>query len=268
MDLFDVPVYVINLDRRADRWAEFQRLEGIGAFKHLRRWSATDGRMIDISANTQISIHTRSNIARNMRRSHHEINTVGAIGASYSHYRIWKDLVSSGAKGCIVFEDDVYLDPEILQRARSAFAHAPHCDLFLFGTHKWNYVDKPYSGSYMEVMEFNGAHAYYITRSCAEQFLREFFPIEMHVEFYMYLMARTHGLRILRHKDVRVSYMSEVSGVQDSDTYFGDETCPLCVVPDTIDGVYMTYGRLREHVATLGAVAFVLAGYFLGRKGA
>ena len=266
MDLYNYPVYVINLDRRPDRWTQFQALEGVAAFKKLRRWSATDGKTLDISANKDISIHTRYNIGRNLRRSHHEINTVGAIGASYSHYRIWKDLVEGTEPGALVFEDDVYLDPVVLGRMRSAWAHAPACDMFLFGTHAWNHKEVPYkdSVSYDRVLEFNGAHAYYISRSCAELFLKEFFPIEMHVEFYMYMMASQHRRLLLRHKNLRVQYMSEVAKENDSDTFFSEDTCPLCPLPDRLDGVYMPYARVREHIAVFGAVAVVAVGYMLG----
>ncbi len=266
MDLYNYPVYVINLDRRPDRWTQFQALEGVGAFKKLKRWSATDGRTLDISANKDISLHTRYNIGRNLRRSHHEINTVGAIGASYSHYRIWKDLVDSSEPGALVFEDDVYLDPVVLQRMRSAWAHAPACDMFLFGTHAWSHKEVPYQGSYERVLEFNGAHAYYVSRSFAELLIKNFFPIEMHVEFYIYMTAAEHGCLLLRHRDLRVQYMSEVAKENDSDTFLSEDTCPLCEIPDRLNGVYMPYSRVREHVATLGAAALVFIGYLMAKK--
>ena len=271
-DIYNLPVYVINLDRRPDRWRQFQDLSGIHAFKQIKRWSATDGKTLDLSGDTRISLHTRYNISRNFRRAHHEINTAGAIGASFSHYRVWRDLLDGSAPGCIVFEDDVYLDPEILARMRSAFSHAPACDMFLFGNHVWNYkdtnLDKGLSQDpYRKVLEFNGAHAYYVSRSFAEVLCANFFPIEQHVEFYMYLTARAYNRLIVRHKGLRVSYVSEVAGDLDSDTFVSINTCPLCLIPDDMgDGVYMTSQKIREVAVGVAVISACTIGYILGRK--
>jgi len=268
-DIYDLPVYVINLDRRPDRWRQFQDLSGVRAFKHIKRWSATDGKTLDLSGDDRISLHTRYNIGRNMRRSHHEINTAGAIGASFSHYRVWRDLLDSSAPGCIVFEDDVYLDPEILGRMRTAFSHAPACDMFLFGNHAWNYKDGAYedAGPYRKVLEFNGAHAYYVSRAFAEVLCAHFFPIEQHVEFYIYLTASAYDRLILRHKTLRVSYASEVAGDMDSDTFVSMKTCPLCVVPDDMgSGVYMSAAKVREVSVSVAVLIACTVGYIIGRK--
>ena len=268
-DIYDLPVYVINLDRRTDRWRQFQDLSGVRAFKHIKRWSATDGKTLDLSGDSRISLHTRYNIGRNMRRSHHEINTAGAIGASFSHYRVWRDLLDGSAPGCIVFEDDVYLDPEILGRMRTAFSHAPACDMFLFGNHAWNYKDTAYedAGPYRKVLEFNGAHAYYVSRAFAEVLCAHFFPIEQHVEFYIYLTAAAHDRLIVRHKALRVSYLSEVAGDMDSDTFVSMKTCPLCSVPDDMGaGVYMTAAKVREVSVSVAVIVACTVGYIIGRK--
>lgn len=265
MDILDLPIYVINLDRRPDRWTQFQDLSGIDIFKHLRRWSATDGKKIEIQGNREISLHTRYNIKRNMRRSHHEINTTGAIGASYSHYRIWSDLLAGSATGCIVFEDDIYLDPEFIQRMRTTWSHAPACDMFLFGN-AWMHDDVKYQGNYNKVLGFNGAHAYYISRDFAEILCRNFFPIEMHVEFYIFKTAQLYDRLILHNKNLCVKFMSQVNGIQDSDTFFSKNTCPACVIPDDMTGLYIEPQKLRENVALIGAVSMICIGSLLAYK--
>lgn len=264
-DIYDLPVYIINLDRRADRWRQFQDLSGIGVFKNLRRWSATDGKTLDISGDQRISLRTRHNIGRNMRRSHHEINTPGAIGASLSHYRVWRDMLAGSAPGCIVFEDDVYLDPEVIRHMRSTYTHAPASDMFLFGN-AWVHEEMAYSGPYMRVRSFNGAHAYYISRRCAEIMVANFFPIEQHVEFYVSLTAKQHDLMILRSKKLDVKYMTQITAQQDSDTFMGDDSCPLCFIPDRPDGVYLTGQKIVEMGVAVAVLLTVTAGYIIGSR--
>jgi GR25 family glycosyltransferase involved in LPS biosynthesis len=266
-DIYDLPVYVINLDRRADRWSQFQDLSGIGVFKNLRRWSATDGKTLDISGDERISLRTRYNIGRNMRRSHHEINTPGAIGASLSHYRVWADMLAGGAPGCIVFEDDVYLDPEVIRHMRSTYTHAPAADMFLFGN-AWIHEETPYeaAGQYMRIRSFNGAHAYYISRRCAEIMVANFFPIEQHVEFYVSLTAKQHDLVILRSKKLDVKYMTQITAQQDSDTFMGDDSCPLCFIPDRPDGVYLSGKKMVEMGVAVAVLLTVTAGYIIGSR--
>ena len=268
-DIYSLPVYVINLDRRADRWRQFQDLSGIGVFKHLRRWSATDGKTLDISGDTRISLRTRYNIGRNMRRSHHEINTPGAIGASLSHYRVWRDMLDSGAPGCIVFEDDVYLDPEVIRRMRSTYTHAlsaePNLSMFLFGN-AWIHEETAHGTPYMRIRSFNGAHAYYISRRCAELMTANFFPIEQHVEFYISLTAKQHDLMILRSKNLDVKYMTQITANQDSDTFMGDDSCPLCFIPDRPDGVYLTGQKMTEMGVAVAVLLTVGIGYIIGSR--
>lgn len=264
-DIYDLPVYIINLDRRADRWRQFQDLSGIGVFKNLRRWSATDGKTLDISGDQRISLRTRHNIGRNMRRSHHEINTPGAIGASLSHYRVWRDMLAGSAPGCIVFEDDVYLDPEVIRHIRSTYTHAPASDMFLFGN-AWVHEETAHSGPYMRVRSFNGAHAYYISRRCAEIMVANFFPIEQHVEFYVSLTAKQHDLMILRSKKLDVKYMTQITAQQDSDTFMGDDSCPLCFIPDRPDGVYLTGQKIVEMGVAVAVLLTVTAGYIIGSR--
>jgi len=75
-------VYCINLDRRPDRFAEFNRnvIDGLGIDKNIfERISA-----IDTSSK----------------------NMSGAIGCNLSHLKIWKDMIDNGYESALVFEDD------------------------------------------------------------------------------------------------------------------------------------------------------------------
>jgi len=77
-------IYCINLDKRTDKWEEFQRdvLEGLELDKgKFERISAIDG----------------SGIKK---------RPGGAIGCAASHLKIWKDMIDSGYNSVLIFEDD------------------------------------------------------------------------------------------------------------------------------------------------------------------
>ncbi len=81
-------IYCINLDKRTDRWEEFQQdtFEGLELDKDkFERISAID----------TTSLYHAS----------------GAIGCSISHLKVWKDIIKNGYKSALVFEDD--FKPEV-----------------------------------------------------------------------------------------------------------------------------------------------------------
>jgi hypothetical protein len=87
------------------------------------------------------------------------------------------------------------------------------------------------------------------------------------VEFYIYLTAAAHDRLILRHKALRVSYLSEVAGDLDSDTFVSINTCPLCSVPDDMGaGVYMSAAKVREVSVSVAVLLACAVGYIIGRK--
>ena len=58
-DLDTIPKYVINLDRRKDRWISFNKASGIPQLTNLERWSATDGKTINIDNDERVSLFTK-----------------------------------------------------------------------------------------------------------------------------------------------------------------------------------------------------------------
>jgi len=83
-DIHDFPVYVINLKEREDRWKRFKSQPQSATFRNLRRFFAINGKKLDYKRDKRVSLRTKLNITRNYRRSHYEIATLGAVGASLS----------------------------------------------------------------------------------------------------------------------------------------------------------------------------------------
>jgi GR25 family glycosyltransferase involved in LPS biosynthesis len=274
LDIRNSPTYVINLDRRPDRWVEFQKQPLLQEFTQLRRFSAVDGSKLDVTNDERISLHTRVNIAKKYRRSHYEINTPGAIGASLSHLTIWKHFLASDAAYCVVFEDDTLVRQEDLDKIDQLVPKLPEggWDMWLLGTHRWAFSGAPLIAenkkSWWSVDGFTGAHAYVLSRRGAEILLEKPFPIETHIEYYITGCAKMKDLRILRHWALRMTYAAEEKEEIDSDTFDNRKSCPVCYVPDNMlqDGFYMSYHSLYRMMVGLTAVGFVGYGWWLGKQ--
>jgi hypothetical protein len=260
------PTLVINLDRRKDRWNDFLKQPAIKQFKKLERFSAVDGSKIDVINDIRISRHTRQNIIRKYRRSDYEINTPGAIGASLSHISCWKKFLDSDSEYLVVFEDDTLVTNEYLKKIDSLVKTLPSSwNMWLLGTHAWAFNGVPLTKntkSWWKVSAFTGAHAYVLNRRGAEILLKEPFPIETHIEYYICACAELNGLKIIRHPELRIKYSMELTKSDDSDTFDTYKSCPLCMIPDTFPntGIYISPLLLEKVIISLTALSIVALG--------
>jgi len=115
-DITELPVYIINMDERKDRWKRAMSSEAIRKFKNLQSISATNGKELKYRTEKRISMGTRLRIFRNYRRSHYEIATLGAIGASISHIRTWQKFYDSGNHSVLLWKMMLYGFLTILKR--------------------------------------------------------------------------------------------------------------------------------------------------------
>jgi len=266
IDFENMPVYVINLDRREDRWKLFSAQPLVKYFHGLERISATDGKYIDVENDNRISLHTRENIRNNIRRSHYEINTAGACGASFSHIGCWKKFLTTEEKYCMIVEDDCMLDPKKIENAAILSKRIPsNFDIWVLGAHDSKHIGTPYmpGSPWLNVTNFTGAHCYIITKHGAETLLKDCFPIETHIEFYMVNCAITNKLKMLKHADLRITQLAEEVNLNDSDTVAAS-TCPLCKIPTNPVNkwVLVPISSLFQAAAAAAAVGFVTYGYF------
>lgn len=267
------PVYVINLDRRPDRWTTFFQQPTLAEFPKLARFSAVDGSKLDVLKDERISTHTRLNIQRKLRRSHYEINTPGACGASFSHIGIWQKFLESEEPYVIVLEDDTLVTQEDLAKIDILVGKLPAdgWDMWLLGRHRWAFSGQPLTknrSSWWSVRDFTGAHAYVLSRRGAEILLEQPFPIETHIEYYITGCAALRGLRIIQHPALRMSYAAEEAEEMDSDTFDNRKSCPVCYIPDDFPehGFYMTWWKFNRIAAGVAALGFVGVGYYVARR--
>ena len=264
-DIRVCPTYVINLDRRSDRWEEFSKQETLKQFTKLQRYSAVDGSKLNVFDDKRISLHTRQNIIRNYRRSHYEINTLGAIGASLSHIGIWKQFLESDAEHVVVFEDDTLILEKDLFLIDKLIPKLPkEWDMWLLGTHKWMFDGSPMTvdkKGWWKAKAFTGAHAYVLSRRGAMLLLEEPFPIETHIEFYICAVSQIKGLNMIRHPLLRMSFAMEFSKENDSDTFDDRLSCPVCYIPDNYSMSMFMFQRYGYTSYAISAIMVGIVGY-------
>ena len=239
MDPIDIrkhPIYCINLDKRPERYKFFMNQHGTRELK-IERVSAVDGSLLDIVNNPHISNTTKYNILHKTRRSHREIDTVGAIGCSMSHYSVWNKFLETKEPYCLVLEDDaqviVGLWKYILAASSSKLERGfdVWCLSYKLAENKKLLQVSNADSAWKSPVSFWGTSAYIISRRGAERLIDGFFPIECHLDRYMCLKSMLGRIQLILHSDFKTYTL-----------YYGTDIqlnkCHLCDYPDDFnDGI-------------------------------
>jgi len=235
-DLTDTRIYYINLDARKDRKEQFENQEALATMPPVERITGVHGLSVDIKNDKRVGVNTRVQVITEYRRSHYEIHSRGAIGASLSHLKAWETFLKSGEKYALILEDDVKLPPTFSMMVRDCAKDLPsNWDLWILG---WNHtpVDTGKKGQspFRRILHFVGAHCYIITRKAAKAFVDEVLPIETHVEHYMNNVAFLKGLSIVRDVRLHLPQMDRILNISDVRK---PEGCAACHVDDKEDAI-------------------------------
>jgi len=248
-DIFKLPAYVINMKERQDRWKRFTDQPAVHMFK-MKRILAVNGKKLNHVHDRRISLKTKLNILRNYRRSHHEIATLGAVGSSLSHIEAWRRFVATGAKQCLIFEDDAIITEDQMKQIDELIPDLPaKWGMWILGYYRPNLILEPLSAKpWNRVYNFTAAHAYLLTRETAKKLLEDPTPIETHIEYYMTGASVIKDFLIVQHPDVHIEFFrKEGPRTRDSNTSQHKKSgCPTCNVPDDYSQIYKNYSRKTE----------------------
>jgi GR25 family glycosyltransferase involved in LPS biosynthesis len=196
----DIPILVISLDRRPDRWAQFMERAKKANIRPDRivRLSAVDASTFDATQHPSVGILTAHNIKNKVRRAHYEIDRPGAVGASLSHFKAWEYTKNlSRSEATIVFEDDTFIPVDFNERLETLVSELPtEWDVVTFyntpfagGIHGCS-ASESESSPWQTCTSLMGAFAYMVSRRGAQRLLARAYPIEIHVDAYLAFMAR------------------------------------------------------------------------------
>jgi len=230
-DLTDVNCYCINLKNRPDRRRLFMNQSALDLLPQIHYIDAVVGNSLDVKNDDRIGILTRVQVLTHYRRSHYEIHSKGALGASLSHLKTWKAFLASSADYAIIFEDDAELPPTFSLMVRDCIKQSPPpWDIWLLG---WNHGTRDHTATrddtFKEVIQFTGAHCYLISRKAAKILLENALPIETHIEYYMSNTAFLNKLKIIRHSLLHIPQIDRIRNISDVRK---PEGCPVCIVDD------------------------------------
>ena len=274
-DFDEIPKYVINLDRRSDRWIAFSSASGIPELKNLRRWSATDGKTINLDTDNRVSLFTKYNITRGKRRAHREVSTKGAIGCYVSHVEIWKDfLEKSNSEVGIIFEDDVIIDSAGIQRIKEFIQNSDTMkepdlwDFCILSPHRGSkkhgsmYASDPHC---LRLLDFFGTAAVLFTKKGIKKVMPLVYPIEGQIDGFLSVCSQLQLLNIGTPKTslLRIRYSpTDIQRFQD---------CEIC----DIDTDYRKFNeivplwRMRmlqfEEIVVVMGVLFI-GGYYIKKQ--
>jgi len=235
-DLTDTKIYYINLEERKDRKKQFEAQEALKTMPPVERVAGVHGLTVDIKKDKRVGVNTRVHVITEYRRSHYEIHSRGAIGASLSHFKVWQTFLKSGAKYALVLEDDVNLPTTFSMMVKDCAKSLPaKWDVWILG---WNHtpVDtgKKETSPFRRILHFVGAHCYIISRDAAKIFVDEMFPIETHIEHYMSNVAFLRGLSIVR--DIRL-HLPQVDRILNISDVRKPEGCTACHLDDKEEAI-------------------------------
>lgn len=271
--LDQIPVVCLNLDRRADRWERVEQSPGYAEFPSIKRWSAVDGKQLDINADPRISLIVKYNVKHKTRRAHEYINTPGAVGCYLSHASVYEWLAKQSETDVVlIFEDDIALPAGCYQALKEYVHRTP----LLQDSSKWdlwhlgaNASESVPAGQDRKLLSFVLAHAYFVSKRGAQKMVSTMYPLELHVDGYMSYMAKLGLLDIYASRD----YLFYQGGSA-SDIYPGHD-CPICDIPADFDSHSELISKSRKTIyqvedGVLKAAAVVAGLYGLwwvfGRK--
>lgn len=260
INVLTIPSYCINLDKRTDRWSKFSQQPAIREMNLLKRYSAVDGAKINIFDNEQISTKTVYNILNKTRRSHTEIDAVGAVGCTMSHVGVWKEFLESSHKFCLIFEDDVIVPTNfkemVLQSSQTL--HDLHDEFHVWLIHYGIFVNNKYipvQDQWVTPTKFYGTGCYLLSRKGAEKLLQHVYPIEMHIDAYIQTKASIGEILLLIHKKVYIPLRNSKSNIQHG-------KCELCNIPDKVDQSNLKIVN-KYYLYSIVAYAAIISGYVL-----
>ena len=182
----DLPIVVINLPHRTDRWETLrQRMDAIGLDKLVRAPAVMGAEL----PKTQIAALTRSpaEAVDAAPRSHLDL-TRPAVGCFLSHLAIWRWVVETGLPRVLVFEDDAApaADFDAGRLGRVLTATPPDARLLFLGRITMHgLAEKPSGGDLARLYYFNGTFAYVATQEGCRTLLQNLFPLRAHVDHQM-----------------------------------------------------------------------------------
>lgn len=235
-------VYCINLRERPDRWERFIHQSGLQRFIQrypFERMEGVPGKKLDIQEDPRVSLRTKRNIFLKKRRDHEDLDSPGGVGCYLSHYNCWKKFLESNAEYCLVLEDDAaipYMFKENFQLAFENFQQDPMApDIWQLSTPFNKNINMKRSMDLSEILYKKSwgygvlcpGTGYVLRKNAAKILIDHAFPIDGHVDMYMYRCSQLGYVKIAVYEKL---FLRQAS-VKKKDSNIQESGCELCNIP-------------------------------------
>jgi glycosyl transferase, family 25 len=179
----DLPVVVINLPRRTDRWrAVSRRLSAVGLTKLIKA-PAVDGTRLQYDSIAAL-LGMSANVIDAAPRSHLTL-TRPAIGCFLSHLAIWRWMLAINLPRVLILEDDAApaagYDAARLRSVVTSLSEEAEL-IFLGCMIMGGLADRPERSKLARLYYFNGTFAYLITPQVCKALLPRLLPLRSHID--------------------------------------------------------------------------------------
>lgn len=178
-----LPVVVINLPHRTDRWeAVLQRAAAVG-LTNLIKAPAVDARGL-VAETVSALLGIPAEYVEAAPESHLSL-TKPAIGCFLSHLAIWRWVIEENLPRVLVLEDDARPTKDFsLPRLRQLYERPPDEDglVFVGCMIMDGLAEEPVRGPLARLYYFNGTFAYFITRDMCRTLLGKLLPLRVHID--------------------------------------------------------------------------------------
>jgi GR25 family glycosyltransferase involved in LPS biosynthesis len=179
----ELPIVVINLPHRTDRWqVTSRRMSAVGLTKLIRAPAIEGARLPDDQIVALLRSPTDATVGA--PQSHLTL-TRPAIGCFLSHLAIWRWVIGADLPRVLVLEDDA-APAEHFNAAhlRSLLARIPgECGLVFLGCMiMGGLADRPEGANLARLYYFNGTFAYLITPAACRRLLAHLLPMHAHID--------------------------------------------------------------------------------------
>jgi GR25 family glycosyltransferase involved in LPS biosynthesis len=179
----DLPIAVINLPRRTDRWQTLSRRMSAAGLDKLIKVPAVEGARLP-KAQIAGLLGAPADPIDQAPQSHLSL-TRPAIGCFLSHLAVWRWMIAQGIPRLLVLEDDAAPAPGYnAARLRGVLAELPDdAGLTLLGRIIMHgLAERPGGSSLARMYYFNGTFAYLITPAAARLLLQHLVPLRCHID--------------------------------------------------------------------------------------
>lgn len=205
-------VYVINLKRRLDRLINFEKHCHLGLPYEVV--DAVDGKLLDKDKLKRDGVignigyqsirNTENGI---LKKYHYELGTLGAVGCSLSHIKIWNIAAKDSDRYVVVFEDDAWVIGITIKDLDARIKTLPSdWQIYMIGQPHTIKEGIKVDKNLYRLTRFCGTHAYVLNKGAASWLLDKghLFPINQQIDSHLAELAQDYGLNIYIHTNLPI----------------------------------------------------------------